>query len=122
MAFLLAPILSLFFLQLGALAPVFLLVQVLLQFLVAGRNLLMAELMGLVFLAKKEQQVFLPIAFQTAGNLLWGGLDAWVPQLGQLVRIALPSQDCLHDGLPGRTPGSNTLRWTAWPPSGSHTA
>src|SRR5215467_10661370 len=49
MAFLLAPVLSLFFLQLGALAPVFLLVQVLLQFLVAGRNLLIAELMGLVF-------------------------------------------------------------------------
>ena len=52
MAFLvMAPILSLFFLQLGALAPVFLLVQLLLPFLVAGRDLFLAELVGLVFLS-----------------------------------------------------------------------
>src|SRR5215472_15711380 len=111
MAFLLAPILSLFFLQLGALAPVFLLVPVLLPFLAAGRNLLMAELMGLVFLANKEQPVFLPIPFQSAGHLLWGGLDAWVPPVGQLVRIALPSQDGLHDGLPAHpAPTADPIR------------
>jgi hypothetical protein len=59
MAFLLpAPLLSLFFLQLGALAPVFLLVQLLLPFLVAGRDLLFAELVGLVFLAKNQPQAW----------------------------------------------------------------
>src|SRR5215475_11565185 len=66
---LLSSALPLLILQLAADASVFHRIQVLVQLFAPGYDLLFAEFVGLMFLSKDEQQVFLPISFKTRFNL-----------------------------------------------------
>lgn len=68
--FLPKPLLPFLFRQIRPCAPVFPLLEVLLQPLIALRHLLLAKLVTILFLLQHKQQIFLPVALQTPRDLL----------------------------------------------------
>lgn len=51
-------------------------------------------------MSKNKQQIVLPISLETPRDLSFGCLHPPVTQLGQLIRIALPVQNRLHEAWP----------------------
>ncbi len=93
----------LLFWQAGALAPVLSPLEISFKLSIAFGHLLPAKLVTVLFLLQNEQQIFLPIAFQTSRDLLPTRLYTRVPKCGQLIRISLAGQNRVHDRLPCHT-------------------
>ena len=53
-------------------------------------------------LLQREKVLTTPIALQRFANRFFAGFDMRVPQLRQLLRIALPTHDGIHDGQSGQ--------------------
>ncbi len=73
--------------------------QIDLQLPVACGQLSLLKLVSFDRLSQFKQQVLLPIAFQTAGDFLFTGRDAAVPQRCQFVSIPFPAQNGPNDCL-----------------------
>jgi hypothetical protein len=63
----------------------------------------MVRLVQLQRLLQGEQVLVTPVALQRPRDLGLGALATFVPQLGQLTRVAFAAQDCLADGQSGET-------------------
>src|SRR5262249_1411863 len=83
---LLEPALPLLFWQLGTLAAILRLLEILLELPIALGHLLLAKLVTLLFLLQHKQQIFLPVALQTPRDLLLARLHPRIPKLSQLMR------------------------------------
>src|SRR6266581_5920427 len=97
--FVLEPCLSLLFRQIGPCAPVFPLLEVVLQPPIALGHLLLAKLISILLLLQHKYQIFLPVALETARDLLLGRLHPRITKRSELMRIAFARQNCLNDCL-----------------------
>ena len=98
-----APSLARLYWQLGTLAAVLSLLEILLELTITLRHLLLAELIAILLLFEDKQQIGLPVAFQTLGNLLLTGLYPRISKLSQLMGIAFTCQNGLDDRLSGQS-------------------
>jgi hypothetical protein len=87
------PRLPLLFRQGGTLAAVLLLLEILLELLVASSHLLLAKIETLLFLMQHKEQVFLPVALQILRDLFLARFHPNIPKRSELMRIAFTRQN-----------------------------
>src|SRR5882724_478833 len=97
--FLLESCLPLLLRQAGAMASVLSPLEILFKLPIALSHLLLAKFVTILFLLQHEQQIFLPITFETSCNLLLTGLHTRIPKCSQLMRISLAGQNRVDDCL-----------------------
>jgi hypothetical protein len=89
--------------QVGALAAIFHLREILLDFVVAFTHLPLAKFVTVLFLLEDKEQIFLPIAFPDGPQSPLRGLYAVVSIGCQLPRVTFTCEDGFDDGLSSAT-------------------
>src|SRR6266700_2257211 len=108
---LLEPPFPLLFWQRGTFAPVFSLLQILLDLSIALEHLLLAKLVTILLLLQHKQQVFLPVALQAQRDLVLARLHPRVTKLSQLMRIAFAGQNGVNDRLSSHSAQRHSAHW-----------